>query len=281
MDAAQAAERRQRVAAVFDRAAATYDGVGVPWFRPIAERLVAELAPAPGERVLDVGCGRGAALFPLAEAVGPAGHVTGIDLAPGMVAATAADVRRRGLSSVNLHVMDAAGPDLEPSSYDVVAASLVLFFLPDPSGALLAWRDLLVPGGRLGISTFGERDQRWVALDDVFRPYLPPQLLDARTSGMSGPFASDEGVEGLLSAAGFTGVRTSGDDFSVTFADPDQWYEWSWSHGQRVMWEAVPQDERETVKAAAFEQLANCREPDGRVSLHQRVRFTMAVRGAA
>ena len=81
----------QGPAGVFDRAADTYDAVGVPWFQPIALRLVTELAVQPGERVLDIGCGRGAALFPLAEAAGPAGSVVGIDLSPRMVELTAAD----------------------------------------------------------------------------------------------------------------------------------------------------------------------------------------------
>jgi ubiquinone/menaquinone biosynthesis C-methylase UbiE len=86
------------VAAVFDRAAETYDSVGVPWFTPIAEHLVRELAPVPGEQILDLGSGRGAAVFPLAEAVGPTGHVTGIDLAEGMVRALRSDVAARGLT---------------------------------------------------------------------------------------------------------------------------------------------------------------------------------------
>ncbi len=87
-----------RVADVFHRVAGTYDAVGVDFFLPIAAGLVAELDPQPGERALDVGCGRGAALFPLAEAVGPSGHVTGIDIAPGMVERTTADVAAAGLS---------------------------------------------------------------------------------------------------------------------------------------------------------------------------------------
>ena len=48
MDHVEAAQRSARVAAVFDRVADTYDAVGVPWFAPIAERLVAEVAPVPG-----------------------------------------------------------------------------------------------------------------------------------------------------------------------------------------------------------------------------------------
>src|SRR4051812_1956978 len=38
-------------------------------------------APRPGERVVDVGCGCGPSTVALAEAVGPAGHVLGVDIA--------------------------------------------------------------------------------------------------------------------------------------------------------------------------------------------------------
>lgn len=274
------AQRSAQVAAVFDRAAATYEAVGVPWFDPIAEQLVAELAPRPGERVLDVGCGRGGALWPLAQAVGPAGAVTGLDLAPGMIEATHADVQARGLVDVvQLHVMDAAAPDLPAGSFDLIASSLVLFFLPEPLSALRAWRDLLAPGGRLGVSTFAERDPLWVALDDLFTPHLPPQLLDARASGSRGPFASDEGVAALFAEAGLTGVRTTSSEVTARFDNVEHWVAWSWSHGQRVMWECVPEPERAPLQAAAARMLGSApTREDGKLALTQRVRFTTAVR---
>ena len=132
------------VAEVFDAVADTYDNVGVEFFRPIAHGLVRELAPRPGERALDVGCGRGAVLFPLAEAVAPGGTVTGIDLAPLMVAATAADVAAAAFDpdhvTVEVRQGDATAPDVAPGSVDLIASSLVLFFLPDPRAALAAWR---------------------------------------------------------------------------------------------------------------------------------------------
>lgn len=268
----------QFVAAVFDRASATYDAVGVPWFAPIAQRLVDELAPVAGERALDVGCGRGAVLLPLAEAVAPTGHVTGIDLAPGMVTELRADVRERGIEGVDVRVMDAMAPDLGDQRFDVLASSLVLFFLPEPAAALAAWHDLLVPGGRLGVSTFGAQDPRWEDVDDVFTPFLPPEMLDARTSGRSGPFATDEGVEDLLRTAGLVDVRTVLLDVQVAFRDADQWHEWSWSHGQRVFWEAVPQDRRDEVRAAAAQRLEGMRDDGRAITYGQQVRYTLGRR---
>ena len=76
---------------VFDRAAGVYDRLGVAYFSAFGARLAEIVAPAPGQRVLDLGCGRGAVLFPSARAVGSSGHVLGIDAAPNMVSLTAAE----------------------------------------------------------------------------------------------------------------------------------------------------------------------------------------------
>ncbi|MGV8964785.1 MAG: class I SAM-dependent methyltransferase [Cellulomonas sp.] len=274
MDPADAIRRSAQVAAVFDKVADTYDAVGIPWFEPIAAGLVAEVAPTAGERAIDLGTGRGAALWPLARALGPTGRVTGLDLAAQMIAATRADALERGLTTVDLVVADAARPGLPDGGFDLAVASLVLFFLPDPAAALRAWHALLVPGGRLGVATFGPRDPVWEDLDEVFTPFLPPGMLDARTSGTRGPFASDAGVEELIATAGFSGVRTAGHELTVRFADLEQWHRWSRSHGQRMFWEAVPAERRAEVLADAGDRLEAARDDDG-FTLTQQVRYTM------
>ena len=257
------------IAGVFHRSADAYEEVGVPWFVPIAAGLVEELAVRPGERVLDVGCGRGAALVPLAHATGPQGHVLGLDLAPRMVELTAADVR--GLPQAEVRVGDASDPAVPAASYDVLSCCLVLFFLPDPAAAVRAWRDLLVPGGRVGITTFGAQDERWRALDALFAPYGPP---GRRAMGRSGPFASDQTMEQLLRDAGYVDVRTAHRTVRAEFADPQQWLDFSWSHGQRALWEAVPGQERDAVRARAVEVLEGFDD----LSLTQQVRHTLARR---
>ena len=268
-----------RVADVFHRVAGTYDAVGVDFFVPIAAGLVAELDPQPGERALDVGCGRGAALFPLAEAVGPDGHVTGIDIAPGMVERTAADVAAAGFDDrVSVRVGDATAPDLEPEQFDLVASSLVLFFLADPLAAVVAWYSLLVAGGRVGVTTFAPFNEEWQAVEAVFRPYLPAEMRDARVN-TGGPFSSDASMEELLTTAGFTNVRTATATVPVRFADADAWYEWTMSHGQRQMWDAVPDDEVDAVRAAAAVALDAGRRPDGQMGFDQQVRYTLGHKG--
>lgn len=264
------------VAGVFDRVAGTYDDVGVEWFRPIAAGLVDELAGRPGERVLDIGCGRGAALAPLARTVGATGYALGIDLAPGMVARTAADLR--DLPQVEVRVADASAPGLAAASFDVVASSLVLFFLTEPAAAVREWARLLVPGGRLGVTTFGPQDERWRAMDAVFAPYLPPAMLDARTSGTRGPFASDAGMEELLRGAGLVDVRTATRTVVATFRDAEHLVEFTRSHGQLAMWDAVPEPERESVRRHIIESMDGSRATDGSLRLSQAVRYTLARR---
>ncbi|MBW0116924.1 class I SAM-dependent methyltransferase [Pseudonocardia abyssalis] len=264
------------IAGVFDRAADSYDDVGVPWFRPIAAGLVEELAVEPGERVLDIGCGRGAALFPLADAVGGAGRVLGIDLAPRMVERTAADAR--DLPQVEVRVGDATAPGLPTASFDVVASALVLFFLPDPGAAVRAWAELLVDGGRMGVTTFGPQDPRWRAVDEVFDPHLPPAMLDARTSGRVGPFSSDSGVEGLLRDAGLREVRTAHRTVEAVFRDADQLLDFTWSHGQRAMWEVVPTAEHAALARRIADIARQHGDGTGRLVFNQEIRHTLGRR---
>lgn len=264
------------VAGVFDRAADTYDDVGVPWFRPIAQGLVDELAVRPGDRVVDLGCGRGAALSLLAAAAGPDGDVLGLDLAPRMVELTARDLAH--LPQVQVQVRDVRDPGLPPASRDVVASSLVLFFLPDPAAAVATWAGLLAPGGRLGVTTFGAQDPRWQQVDELFTPFLSQRMLDARASGRRGPFASDEGVEQLLRDSGLVDVRTAHRQVQAVLRDADHLLQFMWSHGQRAMWEAVPAEQHEALRDQVREVVARVGGTDGSLRLDQDVRITLGRR---
>jgi ubiquinone/menaquinone biosynthesis C-methylase UbiE len=271
-------DHQTRVAGLFDQLAAEYDTLGVEFFQTIAAGLVDEVAPRTGERAVDIGCGRGAVLFRLAARVGSGGNAVGIDLSPRMVEAAAADAARAGIA-VEVHVGDATAPQLPEESYDVLTSSLVLFFLPDPLAALRAWRALLVPGGRLGVSTFGPYDDRWKDnVDAALRQFAPPRSADARTTGAQGPFASDAAMEALVREARFHDVRTVTRTVSPRFEDADHWYRWSMSVGQRQFWEAIPADDLPGVKSSVFAAVEQCRDDHGRIGFDQEVRYTLATR---
>lgn len=241
------------VSDVFDALAPTYDQTGMPFFRPVAARLVDLLAPRPGARALDIGCGRGAATVPLAEAVGPAGSVLAVDVSANMAAATRALVDDAGLAQVQVEVADAA--DLGARGpFDSITASLVLFFLPDPVAALTAWLSLLSDEGRIGITTFGELDDATGALDDLLSPYAPPGLLDPRTSGEVGPFENADATRALFADCGAE-VQLTTETFSMPFEDVAAWERFSRTTGQSVMWRRVPDADLPRVRAQAAEIL--------------------------
>ncbi|MEO5709834.1 MAG: class I SAM-dependent methyltransferase [Nocardioidaceae bacterium] len=229
----------------------------------------------PGERVLDVGCGRGAVTLPAAAAVGDSGSVTGIDVSSAMVERTRAAAHDAGLAHVDVQVGDATALDLPLASYDVVASSPVLFFLPQAAAALPGWVQRVRPGGRMGFTTFGEQDDVWRAVDALFLPHLPASMVDPRTRTTDTPFGSDEGVEALVATAGGQDVRTVGQHLAVVFDDAERWRAWTMSTGQRMMWGFVPEGEREPLFEQAAALLEQARAGD-RIVLHQEVRHTLA-----
>ncbi len=267
-----------RIAATFDALASQYDNTGVDFFQPIAQDLLRAMPPRPGERWLDIGCGRGAVTIPAARAVGATGRVVATDISRRMVELTSELAAEQGLDNVRVQLDDAQAPAIEERSFDTVSSSLVLFFLAQPCEALAAWMEHLRPGGRIGVTTFGPRDDRWADVDTVFEAHLPADTRDARTTGATGAFASDAGMEALLHDAGFCDVRTVTGSIPVRFADTEQWEAFTWATGQRTMWLAIPEELRPAVRAAAAAKLARYANPDGSIEFTQGVRHTMGTR---
>lgn len=275
--AAGAEAMRRAIVGIFDRSAETYDAVGVSFFTTFARQLLADIKLAPGERVLDIGCGRGAVLFPAADRVGASGSVLGIDLSPAMIERTARDIKDQGLTNVSVAVMDAERPVLAEPPFDVVLAAFVAFFLPDPIAGLRAWHGMLASGGRIGLATFGGDDPRWDPVRELFRPFVPPAMALA-VANRASPFASTENLNQAIESVGFTGVWSVMREHRIAYTDPEQWIRWSWSHGQRMFWELVPADHQEEVRDGVLAALEPLREPDGGLVMVQNVRYTVAYR---
>lgn len=258
---------------LFDQLAPGYDQGEVAWFGPIARRLVELLAPAPGERALDIGAGRGAATFPLCAAVGHSGHVTAFDLSPVMCNLLRADADTRGIPNLDVYPGDGVSGGLAPGSFDVAAASLVLFFNPDPGRTLRDWVGLVRPGGRIGLTSFGSLDPAWQRAEDALLRHAPRHLLDARTSGRQGPFATTDAMAALLAASGLTDVECHDEPLTVVLPDAVAWCAWTKTLGMRSLWDAVPPDRLDDVQAQISDALEADRNEDGALHLTQQVRY--------
>jgi ubiquinone/menaquinone biosynthesis C-methylase UbiE len=266
--------RKQLLVDVFDRGAPEYDQLGVDFFRPPGRELVALAEVSAGERVLDVGCGRGAVLFAAADAVGGGGRVVGIDLSPRMVELTAADAAARGLTQVTVVQGDAERPDFPPHSFGAVLAGLVIFFLTDPATTLRAYARLLAPRGRLGFTTFAAQDPVFDSAMRAAGSFVPDTL--PPRAARQGPFASADGITAILGTAGFGDVRIEERTYESRFTDADHWLAWVWSHGGRATLERVPSEALPQALAAAKAEFAAARTPRGDYALRTTVRFTIA-----
>jgi SAM-dependent methyltransferase len=100
------------------------------------------LPPAPAT-VLDAGTGTGSIAF-LAAELGY--RVTGVDLSEGMLAQARTKAAPRDLDVTFIHGPAEAPP---PGPFDAIVERHVVWTLPDPVGALSAWRSACAPGGRL------------------------------------------------------------------------------------------------------------------------------------
>ncbi len=268
---------KEAVGGVFDRAAQEYDGGPIDFFGPAGRDLVAHAAPRPGERVLDVGAGKGAAAVPAARRVGAEGQVLAIDLAPGMVAGLAARAAAEGLTNLQATVGDAEDPPGEPGSLDLVLSGLCLFFLPRLDVALARYPVLLRPGGRLAFSWFGDDDPRWEPVYAALAADVPAEQRQARRPG-GGPFSSVAALEDAVRAAGFGEVRTHEVRMEVAVPDGRTWWDEQWTHGRRAQLERLEQlgvlePTRERVVAA----VDALREPDGTLAWRPTLRHTVAV----
>ncbi|MEY9872317.1 ubiquinone/menaquinone biosynthesis C-methylase UbiE [Streptacidiphilus sp. MAP12-33] len=285
----RAAARKTFIAEGFDLVAETYgtaDEADAAFFRSNGVRLVQHAGVRPGDRVLDLGCGRGAVLFAAAEAVGPDGYVAGLDLSPGMAHATAADIARQGLRNVTARVGDAEDPGFPAGSFEAVLAGLMMFITPDPAAVLHAAHHILVPGGRFAMSSWGPvSDPRWTRPLDAALAYLeePLPASSPRQGARGGhpAFDTPESIAELLRACGFGQVRTVAETSVHVIESGDAWWRSQWSTGRRAWLEKIPHARRDAAKSAALTALDELRDPDGVLRSETHLRFTVACREAA
>jgi ubiquinone/menaquinone biosynthesis C-methylase UbiE len=124
-----------------------------PGIQASKQRMLDRAALAPGEAVLDVGCGPGDDLFAMESLVGPAGRLFGLDASAVMLAEARHRAAERGLD-VTFVIGDATALPFPDGAFDVCRAARVLEHLADPREALAEMARVTRPGGRIVVFDF-------------------------------------------------------------------------------------------------------------------------------
>ena len=188
-------------------AAQNYERYFVPAIAtPVSAGLLAAADLRPGERVLDVACGTGVIARLAAERVGPTGTVTAIDVAPDMI-----DVARANPTptdaAIDWHVGDATSVPFDDGTFDAVLCQMGIMFMADRAAAVAEMRRVLVPGGRVVVSTPGAIQPPFVVLEQAIVEHISADLGGFVRAVFSMP--DPDAVATLLSDAELSDVTAS------------------------------------------------------------------------
>ena len=161
----------------------------------------------PGETVLDLGSGAGFDAFLAAGAVGPNGHVIGVDMTAAMVSKARANAAKAGHTHVEFRLGEIEQLPVSDNSIDVIISNCVINLSPEKQRVFNESYRVLRSGGRLAIS------------DVVATADLPRELLNdpALYSGCVAGASSIDAIESMLRGAGFKDIRIEPKDSSREF----------------------------------------------------------------
>ena len=191
---------------------------------PVREWMIRELAPKPGDTLLELAAGAGDTGFEAVAIAGEGSRLISTDFSEAMVEVARRRGAERGVQNVEYRVMDAERIELDADSIDGVLCRFGYMLMADPAKALSESRRVLRPGGRLVLAVWSapERNPFFsiVAMTLVDRGHMPPPSPD-RPSPFS--LASEEWMRALLERAGFEAVRTEEVPVRFSFDDIDEY----------------------------------------------------------
>jgi SAM-dependent methyltransferase len=171
-------------------------------FAPVVEALLNRASLRPGESVLDVGSGTGAAAVQAAVLIGPAGKLLGIDISPEMVTLAGQMAATLGLQHVDFRQGLAEVIPAADASFDVVLASLSMMYVIDRAAAAREIARVLRPAGRFVAAVWaGPQSSDIVLFQQTAGSFAPsPPVPDVGPGALADPKSllaqlADAGVE--------------------------------------------------------------------------------------
>jgi arsenite methyltransferase len=172
------------------------------------------LAAAPGERILDVGCGPGFYVAELLDEVGERGSVVGLDSSAPML--ELARRRTAGRENVEFREADAVALPEGDADFDAALSVQVMEYVPDVESALAELWRVLRPGGRILIWDIDWSTLSMHSVDEA----LTERVLLAWDEHLTHR-ALPRTLAAKLRAAGFDSVDMQAHAFATPALDPE------------------------------------------------------------
>jgi ubiquinone/menaquinone biosynthesis C-methylase UbiE len=227
--------------------------------RPVAERMLERLEPAPGETILELAAGTGVVGFAAARLVEPGGTVIVSDFSQAMVEVASRHAAELGLANVDCRVLDAERLELPDAAVDGALCRWGYMLMPDPEAAFAETRRVLLPGGRLSCAVFGASDLNpWVTLpSDVLRERGHMPATDPGRPGILA-LSDPDHLRRLFVDTGFSEPRIEEVGFTWSFTDVDAYWEFltDAAGGIAMVVDRLDGTERELVRARVAEDAA-------------------------
>lgn len=240
---------KKRIIEIFDKSACEYGLEGSPYFDYFGKQLVQYSSVRPGMKALDVACGRGAVLFPLAKALGKKGEATGIDLSSEMITELKKDPRLDTGNRVKLQVMDAETLDFSNDSFDLIYCGFAVFFFPNPEKALFELKRVLKANGKIYFSLWGEVSKFTTFLLEQCKKIKILKRISANS------LANPANLEKILLETGFSKIKIEREKklFSYSFED---WWRGVWHQGVRNYLDQLSYIEVEKIQLECLKEFS-------------------------
>ena len=178
---------------------------------PLGLAAMDQLAPAPGERSLDIGCGCGQTSAALAARVGAEGAVVGVDISAPMLEVARGRPLAAGAAAAQFRQADAQVEDLTAGAggFDAAYSRFGVMFFEDPAAAFANIRRALRPGGRVVFVCWRPFALNpWMNIPAAAAaPHLPAMAPPDPAAPGPFAFADDARVRGILGTAGFGAIE--------------------------------------------------------------------------
>lgn len=248
-------DAKARAANTYNAAADHYDDAANTFWGRFGRTTVERLNPARGSKLLDVCCGAGASALPAAEAVGPDGHVLGVDLAAQLLALARAKAAQRGLRNCEFRLGDMLDLPLEGRQFDAVVCVFGIFFVPDMQAAVRSLWGAVRPGGALAVTTWGPRffepatTAFWNSIRDV-RPDL------YKGFNPWDRICDPPSLRALLRDGGIDDAEIVAESGAHPIAGPDAWWSAVLGSGYRGTVDQLDATHRQQVRDANLRYVA-------------------------